>query len=187
VELVSPFRIPCHEGGEMVHRGKVPGLLGMLAALCGGFACSSAPTEPSSVQPTLTVTNPWCDSLGCRPLQLRAFVWAFTVPQPAIGLRAIQEIHAETTCVVFPPSWQLVVSEEDSTGKIVRSDTALWTPDDPIYLTILDLETREWLAATETFVPAEAPGWGLTISPRASQERPPYSARVSPSKRCKPS
>ncbi len=186
----SLFQRRRKKGNHMTKVRQVQGFTTIVFGLLGLLGCSST-TEPPSLLPTLFVRNPLCDSLGCRPLQLRAFVWAFQVPQPPWGLKAIDEIHGPTFCLSFPPTWQLVVSEEDPSGAIVKSDTTIWTPDDPIYLTIKDLETHDWLSATETFVPSEAPGWELMFSPGPSQGPPfsglPFSAHLSPGERCPPS
>lgn len=178
----APTR-PCER--ESTKSRQTGAAVAMYLALLGFSACSFSPAEPSSSQPTLNVTNPLCDSGGCRTVQLRAFVWTFLVPQPGIGLKAIREIHGETACVLFPPSWELVVSGFDSSGTAVSS-TMVWTPDDALYLTILDLESGEFLSASETFVPGEASAWQLTFDPAAVQEPLPFSAHLSQSQRCEP-
>jgi len=175
----------------MNRRRQAQGSLAVSIALFGLVGCSST-TDPESLLPSLLVTNPLCDSLGCRPVQLRAFVWAFQIPQLPWGIKPIEEIHGPTFCLVFPPTWQLVVSEEDpSSGAVVKSDTLIWTPDDPIYLNLKALGTSEWLSATETFVPSEAEGWELTFSTEPSERDPylglPFSAHLSPGERCRPS
>jgi len=180
-----PKRLRSQEG---MTRRQVAGAMGILVGLLGFVACSSSSTEPSSVQPTLAVTNPLCDSLGCRPVVLRAFVWAFKIPQRADGAKKLAEIHGTGTCVLFPPFWRLVVSEVDLAGKVVKSDTTFWTPDDDdgIFLTIT-AAGGPLLASTGTFVPGEASGWELTFSQGSSQDPLPFSAHLSPGERCTPS
>jgi hypothetical protein len=102
-------------------------------------------------------------------------------------LKVITEIQGETACVLFPTSWELVVSEIDQSGNPVKSDTMVWTPEGAIYLTIEDIEAGRFLSASETFVPAEASGWQLTFDSAAAQGPLPFSAHLSPGQRCEPS
>jgi hypothetical protein len=137
-----------------------------LLGAASAFGCSS-PAEPPTGPPTLWVTNPLCDATGCGTLQIRAFVWEFLVPQPTWGLEVVGEVEGPRGCVRFPPSWHLRVRGVDSTGAYTDSTFFTWTPEKPIFLTALDWSGGygNQLAATETFTPADAPGWNLSFTP----------------------
>jgi len=151
------------------------------------LGCSS-PTEPEpSGPPTIMMMNPTCDGSGCRAIQVRAFVWDFTVPQSPTGFKVIDVVDEPMACISFPPMWELTVSEDDSSGQVVHVDTLTWTPDGAVYVTVLDLETLDWLAATETFVPGAEEGWELAFSPGPAPGGLPYISHLSSSKKCNPS
>jgi hypothetical protein len=160
----------------------------------GALGCSSLGV-PSAAQPTVLVTNPLCDTAGqCRTLQIRAFVWAFRVPQPPWGLKVLAEVEGSTACLTFPGVWELVVKGVDSTGAVTDSTTTTWTPDnsDGIFLSGMDWPAFDGdtlaqlqIGATETFVPADAPGWTLTFS-RPGRGGFPYTANLEASDACVP-
>jgi len=173
-------------------------VLGATAAV----ACSS-PDAPRPL-PTVLVTNETCDSARCRTLEVRAFVWKFTVPQWPQGFKVLGEAPPGQTCFTFPPSWSLRISGPDSTGRV---DTLIitWTPDDtiPIYLVAVDSaffhghataaqidSSRQGLwpydgffpgsvGETRNFAPRDAPGWSVTF-PSA----PLWSANLADGERC---
>jgi hypothetical protein len=159
-----------------------------LAAAAGVLGCSS-PGGPSGAEPTVLVINPLCDiALRCRTLEIRAFVWAFPVPKAPWGLRVLGEIEGPFECVTFPPVWELVVEEVDSTGAVSTSDTLTWSPEDPegVFLSGMDWAAAQaQIGATETFVPADAPGWTLTFT-RPGRGGFPYSANLEASNACAP-
>jgi hypothetical protein len=104
------------------------------------LGCSS-PGAPSAAQPTVLVTNPLCDRAGhCRTLQIRAFVWAFTIPQRTDGIKVLGEVEGPTACLTFPAVWQVIVKGVDSTGAVTDSTTYTWSPGDPdgVFLTGVD-------------------------------------------------
>jgi hypothetical protein len=148
-----------------------------------------------AVLPTLSVTNPLCDTAGqCRTIQIRAFVWAFTIPQPTFGLKVLGEVEGPVACLTFPALWEVVVRGADSTGTITDSTTYTWTPDDPdgIFLNAMDWPAfrgdtlaQIQIGATESFVPAEAAGWTMTFS-RPGRWGFPYTANLEASDACVP-
>ncbi|MFH1764390.1 MAG: hypothetical protein ABIF09_09375, partial [Gemmatimonadota bacterium] len=88
-------------------------------------------------------------------MQIRAFVWAFQVPQPAFGLKAIAAIDGPSLCIEFPPKWELTVTGPDEEG-VEQTNVTVWTPNDPIYITAVDRnDTFVFLGATESFSPAD--------------------------------
>ena len=167
-------------------------------------ACSS-PDAPRPL-PTVLVTNATCEAGRCMTLEVRAFVWKFTIPQLPFGFERLGEVPPGKTCFTFPSSWTLRVIGPDSTGRV---DTLIitWTPADtiPIYLIALDsvlfhgggdsaqLDSSKqgvWpydgLAAgsvgeTPNFAPGEAAGWSVTF-PGA----PRWSAGLIAGEACKP-
>ncbi len=157
-------------------------LTATLLSLFGVFGCSSA-VEPST-PPSLRVMNPLCDASGCRSLQIRAFIWKFTVPQPPTGLKVVGVVTGPSACLSFPPSWALVVTGVPSAGAAVKSDTLTWTPDDAVFLAAVDSADFELLSTTETFVPGEAKGWDLTFSGATAPGSLPLQAHLSPSEGC---
>jgi len=146
----------------------------------------------------VSVTNPLCDSTGrCRTLQIRAFVWGFTIPQRPDGIKVLGEVDGPTACLGFPAAWEVTVvgyDGSDSTAAVTDSTTYTWSPDDPdgIFLTGVDWPATEGdtlaqfgIGATETFVPADAPGWALTFS-RPGRGGFPYTATLEASDACVP-
>jgi hypothetical protein len=156
--------------------------------------------------PTVLVTNATCDAGRCAVLEIRAFVWAFHVPQTPNGLRILGEAPPGRTCFAFPASWPLRIIGPDTTGQ-VDTTTITWTPDDEegIYLIAVDslvyhgggspgqvdsanqaLPPFDGVGAasvgeTPTFVPADADGWAVSF-PSA----PPFGASLSKDEPCEP-
>lgn len=162
-------------------------------AAASAVACSS-PAAPSAALPTLSVTNPLCDAAGqCRTLQIRAFVWAFTIPQRPDGIKVLGEVAGPTACLAFPAVWELTVigyDGQDATAPVTDSTTYTWLPNHPdgIFVTGVDWPAFQGdtlaqlqIGATETFVPADAPGWTLTFS-RPGRGGFPYTASAKPAK-----
>ncbi|HET9984914.1 MAG TPA: hypothetical protein VFQ38_15050 [Longimicrobiales bacterium] len=127
--------------------------------------------------PTLYVANnPTCTAAGCRTLEIRAFVWAFRVPQPPWGYEVIGEMHGRTACFTFPASWTFrVIGLRDTTADAPADTTTLtWTPDSASGISVVAIDSamfhgKEGLeetirGRTETFVPARAQGWNTTLS-----------------------
>lgn len=174
----------------MALRLRTPCLFSILLSFVGAMGCSSSDTEPT-LPPTLFVTNPLCDTSECRPIEIRAYIyWRDVYPpgQPPWGLRVLDVVPGPTACLSFPPSWELVGREVDSTGVVVDSIITTWTPDDGLYLTALDpAHFLTWYGATETFTPGEAEGWDLSFSPDPTyfySALLPYSAHLSPGEKC---
>jgi hypothetical protein len=157
----------------------------ILFGFIGVFGCSSL-TEPSE-PPTLFVTNPLCGGSQCREVRIGAYITTFTVPQAPQGSRNLGIFSGPTACLRFPPSWELAVHTSDSSGAVISSDTMTWTPDDALYLTVVDMEASEWLAKTQTFTPGDEEGWVLTLSPEAPGGGLPNTAHLSPGEKCTPS
>jgi hypothetical protein len=112
------------------------GVAGLTTLMAVGWSCSSSAPAPL---PTVLVTNASCDSGRCTTLEIRAFVWKFTVPQWPSGLEILGEAAPGQTCITFPREWRLRIIGPDTTGRV---DTASirWTPDDgsEIYLVAVD-------------------------------------------------
>jgi hypothetical protein len=86
------------------------------------------------------VTNASCDSGRCTTLEIRAFVWKFTVPQDPSGLEILGEVPPGHSCLTFPADWKLrIIGSPDTTGH-VDTTTITWTPNDgtEIYLIAVD-------------------------------------------------
>jgi hypothetical protein len=182
------------DGPELITNRKATAVLLASFAAVGILGCSS-PGEPWAGQPTVSVTNPLCDTAGqCRTLQIRAFVWAFTIPQRPDGLKVLGEVEGQTGCLTFPAMWEVIVREVDSTGAVIDSLTYTWSPDHPdgVFLTGVDWPAFEddtlaqlLMWATESFVPADAPGWNVTVS-QPGRGGLPYTAHVEASDACVP-
>lgn len=144
-------------------------LVAILAAF-GAAACSGAPTGAGAgpALPTLVVHNPDCTAGGCHTLEVRAFAWNFTVPQPLWGFEVVGEADSREVCLTFPPEWTLHVNGPSDTTAFT------WTPSDPIFLTAWDsagfhssstTNVMPYLRGiTQTFTPGGASGWGVPFS-----------------------
>ncbi|MGD2121634.1 MAG: hypothetical protein PVJ76_07810 [Gemmatimonadota bacterium] len=137
------------------------------------------------------MTNPLCDGSGCRALQIRAFIWAYRIPQAPTGLEVVGEVEGPSACLEFPDSWQITVSEVDALGNVVRSDTITSTLDDEVYLAIVNLDWRQggdwFLATTYNFSPGSAQGWSLDLTENPDPEASlPFTAQLTTATRCSP-
>lgn len=150
---------------------------GVAAAGCMAVVACSNPAEPESRPPTLSVMNPLCEDTACTAIQVRAFVWAFPIPQSPLGSKSLGRVDGAGGCLEFPPAWTATVREVDSAGVPTGEDSTVytWTPDHPdgVYLTAV--QPSDWATAggpsvgyvvgiTETFVPGDADGWELRFS-----------------------
>jgi hypothetical protein len=143
-------------------RMTLPAAAVLTAVAVAGLAACSDGVAPRPA-PTLLVGNPTCLT-ACRTVEIRAFVWTFTIPQNPLGSKVVGYVHGASACLQFPPQWTAVVRE----AGIADSTVYLWTPADPIYLVVLD--SVVWhggggdplIAMTPTFAPADAPGWNLS-------------------------
>lgn len=133
--------------------------------VAGAVGCS-APAAPTPATPTVLVENPLCDSLGCKTLYIRAFVWAFPIPQiPDLGAKALGEIQGPQGCLRFPATWTQKVRSVDSLGVPLGDSVVFsWTPSHPDGIYLIGRSEAGLRSATQTFVPADAPGWNLTFS-----------------------
>lgn len=151
--------------------------------VAGAVGCS-APAAPTPATPTVLVENPLCDSLGCKTLHIRAYVWAFPLPQgSARGAKALGQIDGPTDCLRFPPTWTATLRSVDSLGVPLGDSVVFsWTPSHPdgIYLIGLS-EAVPLVGATQTFVPADAPGWNLTFSKNQDSV---FTAHLRPAQPC---
>ena len=160
----------------------------LVIALLVAAGCSS-PTEPKLL-PTLFVENPLCDGTGCKAIQIRAFVWEYKIPQGGgIGLEVVGDVAGPTACLQFPEAWQITVSEVDSHGNPIHSDTITSTLDDEVFLTVLDWEPGGdlLLAKTGDFAPGSSQGWHLALSENPNPPPPtPFTAQLTTAPRCSP-
>jgi hypothetical protein len=161
---------------------------GIIASALVGVSSCSDPIEPRWPEPTLLVENLLCDSMGCQAMYIRAYVWAFPVPQGTMrGAMPLGRVDGPTGCIRFPPEWTLTVQEVDSLGMPTGPSTTFeWTPDHPegIYLIALSehLEPTHVVGTTRTFVPAAESGWTVTFS----SEPDSITGDLSPAEPCEP-
>ena len=163
----------------------------VVVAATGGLGCSS-PTKPAPL-PTLLVTNGTCVGGVCRTLEIRAFVWAFPVPQLPPGLEVVAEVHTATACVTFPAQWRFYVTTVGSTDTTFytwtpsnNSGIILFAVDSALFTTGGTAAQRDsssralWpydgaglgsVGHTATFIPGSAAGWSVTF-PSTSQSGP---------------
>lgn len=175
-----------------------------LVTAIGGLGCSS-PTTPAPL-PTLFVTNGTCASGVCRTLEIRAFVWAFPVPQVPPGLEVVGRVRTATACLTFPAQWRFFVTTVGSTDTVFYT----WTPsnssgimlfavDSALFYTGGTVAQRDssrqalWpydgtglgsVGHTATFVPGSAAGWTVTF-PSTSQSGP-AAPGLTPTSACVP-
>lgn len=189
------------------HRISIGALIFALAMVSD---CSSL-TAPRPL-PTVLVTNTMCDAAHCGTLEIRAFVWKFTVPQQPWGLEVLGYVRPGQACLTFPASWPFSIIGPDSTGRI-DTTTITWTPNDtiPIYLIAVDstffhsqLDSAQidsvqrgiWpfdgvasgsVGETGNFVPGDAPGWSITFpSPPGAPTLFQGGVRITADSVCKP-
>lgn len=159
----------------------------MALGVAGAVSCT-APTAPGSPRPTVLVENPLCDSVGCQTVYIRAFVWAFPIPQGQYrGAKALGEIDGPTGCLQFPHTWTITVREVDSLGAPVGTDSTVfsWTPNHPDGIYLIARTSESFVGATQTFVPAHASGWNLTFSKNPGGEVP-FTANLTAGQPCEP-
>ncbi len=134
------------------HRTALTGLVvATIMAVAAVIDACSTPTQPTQSGkpsiPTLLVTNDACNTSGCRTLEVRAFVWKFTIPQEPYGLEVVGEVHNDSTCLRFPAAWKLSIKGDTDTTSIT------WTPADttPVYLFAVDSAVfhSSWTKAEE--------------------------------------
>jgi len=140
---------------------------GWLAVSLTIVGCSSAtaPRQP----PTILITNAVCAVGPCRTLLIKAFVWAFEVPQPPSGFEIVGFVRGPATCLTFPAKWTLKVG---TPGGVPT--TLTWTPTSPsgIFLTAIDSvigfgggTTAQLDSANAGLWPYAGPGGSVGISP----------------------
>lgn len=170
------------------------------AGFVGALACSSS-TDPESALPTLYVTNPLCEDMACPAIQVRAFVWAFLIPQNPYGSKSVGRVDGAAGCLQFPASWTASVREVDSLGEPTSRDSTVyrWTPDHPDGIYLVAVQPSDWatpgappvsyaVGITPTFVPGDAKGWELRFSQNPDTTSIfPFLAILVPSDPCKPS
>lgn len=179
----------------------------VVLAVPGGCAETTAPR----LLPTVLVTNAMCDAGRCGTLQIRAFVWKFTVPQPVVGSEVLGYVDPGERCLTFPPSWSFQIIGPDTTGR-VDTTTITWTPFDtiPIYLIAVDsalfgsqpdsaqvdsIRYAIWpfdgiaqasVGETANFAPGGAPGWSITFPRRGAPNLFQGGAPIAKGEACKP-
>ena len=175
--------------GSLVDRAQMMNrclISGIAVALLFGIGCSSstAPDRP----PTLLVTNPLCEGTDCRSIQIRAFIWAYAIPQGPFGAELVGEVSGPTACLEFPEIWEIVVRHVDSQGNVLSADTLTSDLDDQIFLTALDPESRDevFLGMTESFVPGSEKGWSLNLVRDPAGAYPPFRGELTSGPRCSP-
>lgn len=155
----------------------------LLLAISG---CGGEPTGSNAGLPTVLVTNATCEAGHCATLEIRAFLGSLPIPQGARGLLPIGEAPPGRSCLTFPASWTVHVTEVGS----VDTTLYVWTPDDApgVYVIAIDSQAfQDWfktqadrqadsalfslamydhfdlatVGETVFFVPGGAPGWSV--------------------------
>lgn len=146
-----------HPGRRPAGRGVRLLLPGVLLAL----ACSSSATTGPHGDVRLFVTNTTCDPGPCVTLDVRAF--PDDQPHTPGGLWSIEvgTVEGEFDCLLLPRSGTFRVIDASS----ARTTTYTWTLSDPLSLGALRPGESGIMAvpSTETFVPAAAPGWSVSL------------------------
>ena len=176
----------------------------------GAPGCSGS-TGPQHL-PTLLVTNGMCAAGHCGTLEVRAFVWKFTIPQHVWGAELVAYVPPGATCLTFPASWTWTIIGPDTLGH-VDTTTITWTPGDPapIFLialdstyfhTVLDSAQADSVSSairpfdgiapgsvgeTMNFVPGNSLGWSITFpSPPGAPNLNAGGAPIAEGKACTP-
>lgn len=158
------------------------------ALLVSILACQAGETTlPAPPPATILVTNASCDAGRCMTLEVRAFVWAFLIPQPPIGLRILAEVPPGQTCLALPATMSVTVIGANNTGKVDTVVTT-WQQSDPGGIYLVAVDSAAWhghpsqaqtdsinravypydglqasVGETSTFIPADSPGWRVTF------------------------
>ncbi len=153
--------------------------IAMSVVLLASAACGLTDPKPSPTGPTLLVINATCDPGPCVTFQVRGWEDVFVVPgQPPAGFIHLGQVNSASACLLFPSSVPFTLTEVDSLGRVVRTDTIFWTPKNSIGLTAATGGGFDppFAVADSAIVPANAPGWRVTFP----------SGEVAPTKPCQP-
>jgi hypothetical protein len=166
----------------MASRPSIAYALALALGACGSADLTGSQGKP----PTVLVTNATCEAGHCTTLEIRAFVWKFTVPQSPAGSRVLGEAPPGQTCLPFPVSWPLRIIGTDQSGH-VDTTTITWTADDTSSIYLIGVDSQAYhggaadgslpydglvpgsLGETPNFVASDAPGWSVTF-PSAPSE-----------------
>lgn len=172
-------------------------VLGATIAIAGCGAV--APTEaPAPI--TLLVENDSCAAGRCMTLEVRAFIWSFTIPQNPLGSRVLGVVPPGTKCIALPESLFVRILSTD------QADTTIlvWRPDDPAGIHLVGVDSGAFhgqlspgqvdsinrgvypydglgpsIGESARFVAAESDGWRTTFP-----SVPAHTGEVTHTERC---
>jgi hypothetical protein len=148
---------------------------------------ASAATGSTSATATVLVVNPLCDSGGCKPVYIKASIPSWPIPQSLFGTKDLGILDGPTGCFQFPALWTITVSQVDSFGAVVYSDTLRWTLSDrqSVVLVASSETLPGWLVGfSQSFAPVDASGWELTYTKSTGHLAPPYTGHAAPTQPC---
>ena len=176
-------------------------LRGMALGVAGTIGCSgcaaptsstraSAATGSTSATPTVLVVNPLCDGGGrCETVFIRANIPSWPIPSSLWGMKDLGRIDGPTGCFQFPAVWTATLSQVDSVGAVIYSDTLRWTlssRQSVVLVASSEAVPGGLVGFSQSFAPADASGWELTYTKSSGHLAPPYTGHVAPAQPCEP-
>lgn len=170
-------------------------------------SCASpGPTEPPPPpQPvTLLVENNSCAAGRCMTLDLRAFIWSFSIPQNPLGFRSIARVPTGVHCVTLPDTMYVRIIGP-GVGGVPDTTIIVWRSDDPAGIHLIAVDSAAFyggpaspeqadsmnsgiypytglgpsIGESARFVPAESEGWRI-----AFPAVPPHEGELLPVSSC---
>lgn len=153
--------------------------------LFGAVACSTATAPPATAShPTLSVSNPFCDSAGnCTPLGVAIYLrsWLGHVSDSAQAGVWLGYVQGSGACFAIPSADTLVkvVGAADTTRYI-------WTPSNPQGAFVGVFGFGVPMAVSHTFIPGRSLGWRLQVLDSVPYLSRMFWAPVSKTEACTP-
>lgn len=144
-------------------------------------ACTTEPRpalKPAVPAPTLLVTNASCDSGPCVPFDVGVVPGNFSYMScPELGCYvSLATVDSRSLCIRLPDTLSETVLRWDTQGHVIDSTHITWTPDVPAGLVATPL-TFDRQMHGGAFIPANSPGWSISIPGAWEWAGPPLASR----------
>lgn len=173
----------------MLAAGRLIRTYGLLFGATGTIiGCNSVTPRQVTPPPTILVENNTCEAGRCMVLEVRAFVWSFTIPQSPWGGRVLGYALPGQSCIVLPNEMTATVVGINADHTV---DTTYyhWKPSTPSGMFLVAVDSAAWhsgaatdaqadsinagifpydglgpsVGETATFVPGNSPGWDVVF------------------------